>query len=115
MLDNNRLLRKGEGTTDKWLWRDIKSIELFVKAVYNILLGEEFAVYEDLFAKFWKLNTLPSAQMTTWRVLSNKIVTKDNLLRRGISLVCECCPLCGVEEETISHLFFGCRILGTVS
>ena len=42
-------------------------------------------------------------------MLSNAIATKDNLLRRGIFIVCDRCPLCGVEEETIRHLFFECR------
>jgi len=63
-------------------------------------------VYGNLFAEFWTLKTLPSTQFTTWRVLSNAIATKDNLLRRGISMVCDRYPICGVEEETVRHLFF---------
>jgi len=46
------------------------------------------------------------AQIMAWRVLSKAIATKDNILRRNISPVCDRCPLCGVEEETVSHLFF---------
>jgi len=92
--------------TDKWLWRDVESTDFSVKEAYNILLGEESAVYEDLFMEFWKLKILPSTQITAWWVLSNAIATKGKLLRRGISLVCDCCLLCGVEEEMVSHLFF---------
>ena len=118
VLDNKRLLRKGEGTTDKWLWRDVESTDFSVKATYNILLGEESAGYGDLFMEFWNLKILPLTQITDWKVLSKAISTKDNLLRRGISLVCDCCPLCGVEEERVSH--FLCvhgllENLGTVS
>ena len=40
------------------------------------------------------------------------IATKDNLLRRGIPLVCVWCPLYGVEEETVRHLFFSVGSLG---
>jgi len=52
VLDNKRLLRKSEGTADKWLWRDVESTNFSVKATYYILLGEESAGYGDLFAKF---------------------------------------------------------------
>jgi len=109
-LDNKRLTREGENTTDKWLWRDVEFMNFTVKETYNILLGEESAVFVDPFAEFWILKTLPSSLFTAWRVLSNAIVIKDNLLRSGIPLVCVRCPLCGVEEETVRHLFLECRV-----
>jgi len=37
---------------------------------------------------------------------------EDNLLRRGIPMVCDRCPLCGVEEDTVRHLFLSVRSLG---
>ena len=43
-------------------------------------------------------------------MLCNAIPTKDNLSRRGIPLMCDRCPLCGVEEESVRHLFFECKI-----
>jgi len=58
------------------------------------------------------VDRIPLAQITAWRVLSKAIVSKDNLLRHGISPMCDCCPLCGVEKETVSHLFFCVRSLG---
>ena len=105
VLDNNRLTREGENKTDKSLWRDVDSTDFFVKAAYNFLMGESVVV-EKSFAELWTLKTLPSAQFTAWRVLCNAIATKDNLLRRGIPLVCVRCPLCGVEEESVICLFF---------
>jgi len=59
---------------------------------------------------FWTLKTLPSAQLLAWRVICNAISTKDNLSRRGITLMSDRCPLCGAEEESVRHLFFECRI-----
>jgi len=43
-------------------------------------------------------------------VLKNKIVTKVNLLRRGIAVESALCCFCGVKDEEINHLFFDCRI-----
>ena len=109
-LENKRLTREGESTTDKWLWRDTGWTNFCVKVAYNILLGEESIVVGDPFVEFWKLKILPSSQVTAWRMLCNVIATKDNLFRRGIPMVCARCPLCGVEEETVRHLFFECRV-----
>ncbi|XP_068472094.1 uncharacterized protein [Phaseolus vulgaris] len=101
VLDNKRLTREGGFKPDKWLWRDVVSINFSVKAAYNILLGEESVVDEELFTEFWTLKSLPSTQFTAWRVLCNVIPTKDNLLRCGLPLMSDRCPLCGVEEESV--------------
>ena len=108
VLDNKRLLRKCEGTIDKWFWSNVEFTNFSVQVAYNILLGEEFARYGDLFVELWNLKILPSAKITALRVLSKAIATKDNILRHGIYPMCDCCPLCGVEEETVSH--FLCRV-----
>ena len=63
LLDNKRLTREGGFKPDKWLWRD-GSTDFSVKTAYNILLGEESTVGEELFAEFWNLKTLPSVQFT---------------------------------------------------
>ena len=43
-------------------------------------------------------------------VLENKLATKANLERRGITVASSICSLCGVEEETSTHLIFDCRV-----
>nr|XP_007149215.1 hypothetical protein PHAVU_005G051200g [Phaseolus vulgaris]ESW21209.1 hypothetical protein PHAVU_005G051200g [Phaseolus vulgaris] len=44
-------------------------------------------------------------------MLNNSIATKDNLLRRGVSVVSCLCELSGEEEETVCHLFFKCKFV----
>ena len=41
-------------------------------------------------------------------MLKNKIATKVNLVRRGVVVDNIICCLCGVQEESTNHLFFGC-------
>jgi len=53
-----------------------------------------------MFKKFWKSKVVPTALFTTWRVLENKLATKANLERHGITVASSKCSLCGVEEET---------------
>jgi len=40
--------------------------------------------------------------------LENKLATRVNLSRRGVQLESLWCIFCGKEEESGSHLFFGC-------
>jgi len=54
----------------------------------------------------WKTNALPSDQFTSWRVLLNSIVSKDNLERRGVAVVSNLCCFCRVELESTRHFFF---------
>ena len=63
-------------------------------------------MYEGL----WSIKAQLSTQITTWRVLENKIESKVNLERRGISFAGNTCSMCGEEEETMSHLFCTCII-----
>ena len=44
-----------------------------------------------------------------WRALSNRIATKQNLHKMGVSLGDTLCVLCGREEETIAHILLSCR------
>ncbi|KAJ9565573.1 hypothetical protein OSB04_001539 [Centaurea solstitialis] len=43
-----------------------------------------------------------------WRTKLNRIPTKSNLVRRGISLENDFCPLCNSSPETTMHLFVDC-------
>jgi len=59
----------------------------------------------------WKCRVVPAAEVTAWRVLEDKLVTKVNLEKRGIRVVSSVCIFCGAEEESCSHLFFKCRFV----
>ena len=47
--------------------------------------------------------------MFIWRIGTNSLPTKDNLLKR-ININDPSCLLCGFEVETCCHLFFGCPV-----
>ena len=57
---------------------------------------------------------MSSTHVTTLRVLENNIVTTVNLAKRGVVVDSILCGLCGVKEETTSHLFFECKIVWLV-
>jgi len=44
--------------------------------------------------ELWKMKILPSAQNFAWRVLINKITTKNKLISKGITLSSSLCVIC---------------------
>jgi len=67
-----------------------------------------------MFKLFWSIKALRSAQYFAWRVILNRVATKDNHRRRGTTLQDTFFALSGLEEETVSHLFFTCNIANKV-
>lgn len=61
-------------------------------------------------AKVWKCDVPTKANVLAWRILINRLPTRDALMRRGLldSIHDTCCILCFGEEESTSHLFFNC-------
>ncbi|PWA64830.1 reverse transcriptase domain, Reverse transcriptase zinc-binding domain protein [Artemisia annua] len=43
-----------------------------------------------------------------WRADLNRLPTRVELVKRGIQLDNELCPLCDADQETSTHLFTGC-------
>ena len=96
---------------DRWVWKEGEELGYTVKSPYLRLREDEVGENGTMFKKFWKSKVVPAALVTAWRVLENKLATKANLKRRGITVASSTCSLCGVEEETsTTHLFFECRV-----
>ncbi|XP_068466574.1 uncharacterized protein [Phaseolus vulgaris] len=70
------------------------------------LEGENAIVFKQL----WRCKALPSALVTAWRVLENKLATRVNLEKRGIAVESPLCSLCRVEVESNNHLFRLCNV-----
>jgi len=98
---------------DDRVWKDGETSVFTVKSAYKILQEEPLEIEGDLFVDFWRIKAQPSSQVTTWRVLEDKMTSIANLVR-GICLVSNICSMCGEKEETTSHLFCTCRVVWLV-
>jgi len=76
-----------------------------VKFVYNILKGVEQREGVTMYEGFWRIKAQPSAHLTAWRVLEDKIVSKVNLVNGGITLESSIC-ICVGRERKQRHIFF---------
>ena len=59
--------------------------------------------------KVWSADCIPKVNSFIWILLHNKILTAENLRKRGINRPSRC-PLCSSVEETTSHIFLHCKI-----
>ncbi|XP_058776651.1 uncharacterized protein LOC131650971 [Vicia villosa] len=73
---------------------------------------EELAVLKLI----WKSKVPSNIQVFGWRLLHNRLQTRDELARRGAlsGALNLACPLCSAFEETHYHLFFSCCVAAEV-
>lgn len=53
------------------------------------------------------MNVVPKVKNYVWRLATNAVAVKGNLIRRGM-LVGPGCPVCG-EDDTWEHMVLGCK------
>lgn len=49
-----------------------------------------------------------------WRLWLNRLPTKDNLIRRNVNIPSMMCEVCGMENESLEHVFGSCVIAAQV-
>ncbi|GAU47696.1 hypothetical protein TSUD_190240 [Trifolium subterraneum] len=99
----------GVDVMDKWMWRPDPSIGYSVRSAYHLLthlVPVPMATHNDV---IWNKVVPLKVSLFAWRLLNNRLPSKDNLTRRGMHLEDSelCLGGCGVAE-TIDHLIVGC-------
>ncbi|KAL6558001.1 hypothetical protein OROMI_018351 [Orobanche minor] len=63
------------------------------------------------FKRLWMCHAPRRVQAIVWKLLEERMPTKDNLARRGGQHQPDnlTCKLCGEDDQTQSHLFFQCQ------
>jgi len=51
-----------------------------------------------------------ASKVCVWRAMIDRLPTRVNLIRRGVNIHNNFCPLCSKAEETMQHLFIGCKV-----
>jgi len=91
-------------------WKTMKEGVFSIRYAYTILQNSLSAENTGMFNSCWSVKVLPNAQHFGWRVILDKIPTKVNLVRRGVSLGASLCELRNESEKNVIHLFFYCKI-----
>jgi hypothetical protein len=106
---------------DIWRWKADPEVGLTAKSAYQSLLllqrqGEGMTQLQKYsLDTIWKSAAPSKVIAFTWQLMLDRILTKDNLILRGIH--CDggmACPLCNSNNETSVHLFLHCGIAARV-
>ncbi|XP_058756813.1 uncharacterized protein LOC131630037 [Vicia villosa] len=95
-------------------WRDVDgySVKNCFKRLYSLKFPINIPNNKKLFElqRLWKALVPCKVKLFGWRFLLGALPTRQELGNRGITLSTSglLCPLCGIEVETMEHLFLGC-------
>lgn len=64
----------------------------------------------------WRIKVLSKILCFRWRVILNRIASKDQLLKRGIVTILNdlTCVFCAEEEESLSHILSRCETVSEI-
>ena len=86
-------------------WKPAQSKGFQVKSFYTHLSSLGLGLFP--WKGIWKAKVSPRVAFFAWTAALGKILTADNLRRRGIPVVSWCC-MCKADGESVDHLLFHC-------
>ena len=91
---------------DMLLLKEVKAKSFSVKVMYR---GYDISPAFDFpHRSIWNSAVPPKFGIFTWEATWGKVLTLDNLKRRGMAFANRCF-MCEEDEETINHLLIHCR------
>ena len=93
---------------DRLLWKEVKDGIFIVKSSFVFLEGgrQQLVPVKML----WNPCVLTKVCFFAWEVWWGKVLTSNQLKKRGFSLASRC-PFCGKAEEVMEHIFIHCPMI----
>jgi hypothetical protein len=104
-------IRIRHGEVDRVVWNLLKKMNFEVKTFYKALVCYEAAYF--LWKCIWRVKAPKRVAFFVWIVALGKILTHDNLCRRGIVVV-EWFVMCKKHGESVDHLLLHCDVARVV-
>ncbi|RZB46515.1 Phosphoglycerate kinase [Glycine soja] len=109
-LDQTAVINLNVLSKDSWVWGAASNGIFSSKSAYLCIKAELSPADHQLgFCQLWDTKIPPRALTFAWRLLWDRLPTKENLSRRNVDLVNDLCPFCQSSLESASHLFFSCH------
>jgi hypothetical protein len=102
---------------DRWGWSFNGGADFTVKSTYGAIV-KLFVPMDPIelsdskaFSSLWKCFAPSKVRVFAWQLLLQRIPTRLNLIRRHVTLPEgeSCCVWCGIEPESVLHLFLYCE------
>ena len=102
------MLNINASNTNLWVWTPHTHHASTASAVYGYLnrVSNSSDVWEG-WRSIWKICTFPRIKFFIWQTAHGKLTTRALLYHLNIGPRTSC-TLCGLEEETTSHLLWNC-------
>ena len=102
-----RCIRWHDGK-DKLRWGYSSKGIFTLKEAYNLLISNNLNPDEKTWSNLWGRKLWPKITIFHWLVIHNRILTGENLQKRGMYGPYRC-PLCEHAEGSMSHLLDSCK------
>lgn len=96
---------------DKFIWRWNSSVEFSIKMAYRNLLRDNKSL--DSWMQVWNPHLISKMNFFGWTALHDKILTQDNLSKRGFQFPNRC-VMCKLDKENVPQLFLHCAFARTL-
>ncbi|KAJ9564655.1 hypothetical protein OSB04_000621 [Centaurea solstitialis] len=105
------LYKKEDGSGWEWLLENNKTFS--VSSLRRLIDGINLPIAEN--EVDWCRWIPNKVNIHMWRFLMNRLATKDNLAKRGVSCSSDDCPLCLSTVEDLDHVFVNCSTTKVIS
>ncbi|KAJ6795099.1 Uncharacterized protein M6B38_227070 [Iris pallida] len=102
--------------SDVWIWappgRSEGAGEFRFSSCYDLVRTHFDDIEEYDFV--WGKGLARKMQLSAYKLVLGRLLTRDRLLRFGVSVPDPKCVLCETETESIGHLFFQCHVAWSI-
>ena len=106
LLNILRNIQTCEDGEDTRIWVASRCGSFSVSSFYSVLAARERC--RSKLARNWRLKAPPKVVAFAWISLRRRILTIDNLRKRG-KIIVNACPICLEDEENADHPLLQCR------
>lgn len=78
------MLNAQVGSVDQWVWHLHSSMCYYIRSAYNKLTEMDINDYQDAYNFVWLKEVPLKAFIFSWRLILNRVPTRDNLWKRHI-------------------------------
>jgi len=101
--------------SNRWLWLPDQNGGYSVRGVYDLLTSQEQPHLHQNLELIWHKQVPLKVSIFAWRLLRDRLPTKENLANRGIiSMQARSCLVGYGQVEDLYHLFLSCPLSGAL-
>ncbi|XP_058726380.1 uncharacterized protein LOC131597719 [Vicia villosa] len=108
-------VRLGDGVEDGFEWKLNVNGLFSVGSISAAVACAKQSAWQPLMLSklniLWSLDIPLRIAIFAWRLFISRLPTIDSLIVRGVDNISNlCCVYCGVQPESIGHVFFDCQV-----